>query len=122
MYLIVENFDVRFNTDTELKEQYAILKSPTYTTQSANDTVIFLSRNFKKEPIILEYESSTPYWFFHDLAHALYTPDLFIPRVQTIEIEKEKAMYSTGVELARKYNLPEEYIESVQRLKDENII
>lgn len=84
-----------------------------------NDVVISLFR-FLNSPIkdlSFKYQSLTPYWFFHDLAHAIYTSDLFIPNIIDISIDREQDTYLKGIELARKAKLPEEYIQSVKEIK-----
>lgn len=84
-----------------------------------NDVVIslfkFLNSNIKD--LSFKYQSLTPYWCFHDLAHAIYTPDLFIPKIIEISIERERDAYLKGVELARKAQLPEKYITAIQEIK-----
>ncbi len=84
-----------------------------------NDIVISLFKLLKSpmKDLSLKYQSQTPYWFFHDLAHAIYTSDLFIPKIIDIFIEREQDTYLKGIELARKAGLPEKYLESVQEIK-----
>lgn len=62
------------------------------------------------------------YWFFHDLAHALYTPDLFSPQIITIPREKEVETLKNGLKLAREAGLEEEYIKDIPQLKEENLV
>lgn len=88
------------------------------TYNSPNEIVIALIHELKKDKINLKYYSSSPYWIFHDISHALYTPELFVPNIIEIPFSKEKLMYMKGVELARKAKLSEEYLKSVPEIQD----
>lgn len=84
-----------------------------------NEIVISLINFLESDDkhINLIYKSQSPYWFFHDLAHAIYTPFLFTPKIIEIDFQVETWCYKKGIELARKYGLEENYITSVPELK-----
>ena len=74
--------------------------------------------NSEKRDHHIIYKSATPYWLFHDICHALFTPELFIPKVITIDRDVEKNVCVKGIELARKYELPEKYLNTVPQIKE----
>ena len=118
------NIPILFNLGTERKDTNGKLSIYLDNAIEAivsvpNDVVINLIHHLKKNDSKLrfEYESQTPYWFFHDLAHALYTPDLFIPEITEISREREEQAYIEGIRLARDSQLPKEYITSVSEIK-----
>lgn len=120
--LKVKNLNVEFILNTDKSHQHGQLVAKDYETETANNVVIWLINNFNKEPQDIQYISSSPYWFFHDLAHSIYTPELFTPKVIAIPVERELDTYKRGVELAREYKLLEEFITSESILKENNIL
>ena len=63
------------------------------------------------------YRTPSPYWFYHDVCHAYYTPFLFKPQIIEIHRQVEDAMLVKGIELARASGLDEYYISLVPELK-----
>lgn len=85
-----------------------------------NDIVLSLMQFLKSDDkhINLIYYSQTPYWFFHDLAHAIYTPFLFTPTIIEIHFQVETWCYKKGIELAKKYGLEDKYITEIPELQE----
>ena len=89
-----------------------------FTTDVVNKICIRLIHLFKnKEPEHFTYETSEPYWFFHDVCHAIDEPDLLFPKVLTIAPEIEQELVKKGLTLARECKLDEKYIERVDALR-----
>jgi hypothetical protein len=115
-----KNITVLFELDTDKTDTNALLScDDVFFSSVPNCIVLYLYQclNSNEKDLTFKYESLTPYWFFHDLAHAIFTPELFTPDVIEIPFSKEELAYVKGIELARKANLPEEYIKSVKEIK-----
>lgn len=130
-HLEIGNMRITFKTDTDLEKQHGMFevanKAETNVIKHkyANDVVIYLIKNYEnpdRELIVGRYVSKTPYWFFHDLAHAIYTPQYFVPEIKAIPEDIERAMYQKGLVLAQRYRLDKEHWLDTPELKKEGLL